>query len=369
MKKQSNCSIVIVHLRNVKKNNNMHHFKCFISAITIALTLSGCVQLGSKHVETQRSSYTDVIALSDKQELLANIVRAKYNDPPVFLQIKTITVAPSIRFATNSNVSYNTATNGVGSLLAPTVEYKNEPRIILAPLEGAEFANELLVPTGLMPVYLMLINGFSFDKIADLMLVSVNGISNSRNASVDERKDFRRAVESIQALIQQEVLYVTVSAESVKNGISRLEVKIKDDRKLHPELLTLRQLLNINPESNVIPISIGQESEPNEITVHTRSLLSIINYLSSYVEVPPQDTSKVWPVNHSSELSKPIDIQYSLTRPANSDVAVMHRGNWFYIADTDIDSQNALYLLRIMFDLQAERNGNTGNLLLTLPVQ
>ncbi|WP_395342327.1 hypothetical protein PN836_000695 [Ningiella sp. W23] len=335
----------------------------------LSLSIGACTQLGSNQVETQRNSYTDVIALSDKQELLSNIVRAKYNDPPVFLQIKTITVAPSIRFASNANLSYDTRESGLGTSIGPSIEYKDEPRIILSPLEGAEFANELLLPTGLMPVYLMLINGFSFDKIADLMLISVNDISNRRSASLEERKKFRQTVQLIQSLIDQGVLYVTVSAQSVKDGISNLNVKVKNDQGLHPELLVLMQLLDIKIENGDIPISIGQEAGVNKINVHTRSLLSVINYLSNYVDVPEMDKSKVWPVDFSNETQRPIHVRTSDGEPTNADVAINHRGQWFYIDETDIDSQNALYLLRVMFDLQAERNENSSNLLLTLPVQ
>ena len=41
---------------------------------------------------------------------------------------------------------------------------------------------------------------------------------------------------------------------------------------------------------------------------------------------------------------------------------------WFYIKDTDINSQNTLYLLHIVFDMQAQIS-NSNNLQLTLPIR
>ncbi len=332
--------------------------------------LNACTHLGPQHVETQRNSYSDIIALSEKQELLANIVRAKYNDPPVFLQIKTITVAPSLRMRTGLNVSYDSNEGGLASSIGPSIEYTEEPRIIFSPLSGSEFASELLLPTGLMPMYLMLVNGFRFDKVANLALISINDISNLRSSSKQERNKFRNVIETIQDLINQGIIYVTVTEQSIIEGLSELTVKVKNNNMFHPKVIELVTLLNLDIKSlNEIQIKIGQSADVNHINVHTRSLLSVINYLSNYVEVPEADINQVWPVNFSTELNRPIDIKHSVQEPFNAHVSIKHRGHWFFIDETDIESQNSLYLLRIMFDLQSERDENSNSLLLTLPVQ
>ena len=336
----------------------------------LSVSVFACTTLGPRTMEFQRNSYTEIIALSEKQELLANIVRAKYNDPPVFLQIKTITVAPSLRMQSGMSLSYSANATGLDSSIGPSVEYKEEPRIIFAPLSGAEFANELLLPTGLMPLYLMMVNGFKFDKIANLGLVSINDISNHRAAPEHERVRFRSVVEKIQTLIDDNVIYVSVNQNSIEAGLNELSVNIKGENGVHPELTELMTLLNVKIENPAdIKIKIGQTADPNHINVHTRSILAIINYLSNYVETPNTDKEIVWETDSYGAQNRPITIKFANQKPADAHVAVSHRGHWFFIEKSDIESQNSLYLLQIMFDLQAERDENNSNLLLTLPLQ
>ena len=336
----------------------------------ILTTISACTNLGPKLIESQKNSYTEIIALSEKQELLSNIVRAKYNVPPVFLQVQTITVAPSLRVQSGTNLSYNSNDSGLVSSLGPSIEYKEEPRIIFTPLSGAEFASELLVPTGLVPVYLMLVNGFRFDKVANLALVSINDISNLRSAPEQERNKFKRVIETIQRLIEEDIVYVTVSEKSINEGLSELTVKVNENNWPHHELIELTKIMNLDMQSfDEISIKMGKRAGINHINVQTRSLLAIINYLSNFVEVPKFDEQKVWPVDFFDEKNRPITIKYSESKPNNAYVSINYKGRWFYIDETDVDSQNSLYLLRILFDLQSERDAKNNNLLLTLPVQ
>jgi hypothetical protein len=129
-------------------------------------------------------------------------------------------------------------------------------------------------------------------------------------------------------------------------------------------------LLNVKIENPAdIKIKIGQTADPNHINVHTRSILAIINYLSNYVETPNTDKEIVWETDSYGAQNRPITIKFANQKPADAHVAVSHRGHWFFIEKSDVESQNSLYLLQIMFDLQAERDENNSNLLLTLPLQ
>jgi hypothetical protein len=116
----------------------------------------------------------------------------------------------------------------------------------------------------------------------------------------------------------------------------------------HSEVIELVNLLNLDLKSlDEIQIKIGQSADAIHINVHTRSLLSVINYLYNYVEVPDADINQVWPVDFSTEFNRPIDIEHAAQEPLNAHVSVKHRGHWFFI---DEDSISLLLMMPVQLD-------------------
>ena len=104
-----------------------------------------------------------MLSVTDKEELLANIVRLAYLDAPVFLQVNSVTAAPSIEYGTESEISLGDGGRPSPLVLGkPKLIVKDVPTIVYKPLLGKEFAGELLMPFDIRPVFLMLDNGFDF---------------------------------------------------------------------------------------------------------------------------------------------------------------------------------------------------------------
>ncbi|MCP4578370.1 MAG: hypothetical protein GY846_19025 [Deltaproteobacteria bacterium] len=63
--------------------------KTFLAAVVL-LFLAGCGSIGPGNVTRDRFGYTDAIAESWKKQMLLNMVKMRYVDVPVFLDIATI---------------------------------------------------------------------------------------------------------------------------------------------------------------------------------------------------------------------------------------------------------------------------------------
>ena len=57
-----------------------------------------------------------------------------------------------------------------------------------------------------------------------------------------------------------------------------------------------------------------------------------------------------------------------MKQPDRGDPAVFYKGYWFYIAADDLRSRNTLFLIRLLFNLQAQSSGGDP-VQLTLPVR
>ena len=110
------------------------HLRASLASAALGLAtllMSGCFSPGPGSIQNQRGSYTEVLALTDREELLVNIVRLAYCDAPVFLQVSGVTASPSIEYGTSDSepVSWNT-------LLLPTGSWNWSPAARPTPAAG-----------------------------------------------------------------------------------------------------------------------------------------------------------------------------------------------------------------------------------------
>ena len=91
--------------------------------------------------------------------------------------------------------------------------------------------------------------------------------------------------------------------------------------------------------------------------------MGILFYLSHNAEVPELHEKAGLVTRTRSNGSEVFDwnnvtgdlfrVRSSAARPASSFVVVPYRGNWFYIADNDLESKSTFMLLTQLFNLQA----------------
>jgi hypothetical protein len=346
-------------------------FTLFPIGLTAATTLwlTGCVSRGPSSISQQRGPYTEVLSLTDQQELLANIVRLAYLDAPVFLQVTSVTASPSVEYGTESELRLGdgSAPNPL-ALAKPKLVIKDAPTITYKPLLGREFSSELLMPFDIRPVFLMLDNGFDFSVVAQLLFKQLNHLSNARSARSEERAEFRRVTDAIAHLLRSGELHLGTPDEGLRSG-GRVVATLTDNALSSPEGELIVRTLGLDPQLKRYELKSGLQGSADTIAVSSRSLLALLSYLSNYVEPPAAHTALVWPTDARRDLDPLIRIASSNTRPDNADPAIFYKGYWFYVRADDLRSRNTLFLLRLLFNLQAQSASSQGDVQLTLPVR
>jgi hypothetical protein len=336
----------------------------------IAVSLTGCMSFGPLSVDRDRFDYINAIASSWKQQTLLNIVKMRYADTPVFLEVGQIisgyqlsggvTVGGSL----SSSSAYGDILNlgGAGT-------YTDRPTITYTPLTGAHFIQVMMTPIPPPNLFKLAQQGWPIDLLLQMGAQSINGLSNRKGGARGHAADpdFIRLLAALQRLQASGAveLRVEVTKETKQEGT----VMVISPKPLPPDVeadrTLIRKLLGLRPDLQEFKILYGALSgNDNEVAVQTRSAFQILNLLGSHVEVPPEhiaDGRTYPPITESADmtLSMPrlIRIHADKSSPADAFAAVKYSDYWYWIDNRDFRSKGVFTFLMIMMTL-AEKGEN-----------
>jgi hypothetical protein len=207
---------------------------------SIALSLPGCMSFGPPSVDRDRFDYINAIANSWKQQTLLNIVKIRYADTPVFLDVGQIIsgyqlqAAVAIGGSLSSSSVYGDIFN-----LGSTGSFIDKPTITYTPMTGAHFMHVLMTPIPPPSLLMLIEQGWPVDMLVQVGVQRVNGISNSmggmRGYAPDP--DFGKLMAALQRLQASRAigLRVEVSQDSKQAGtvMTIIQYPCPKDMELH----------------------------------------------------------------------------------------------------------------------------------------
>ena len=112
----------------------------------LALCLAGCAGIGPATVSRDRFDYTEAISDSWKKQMLLNMVKIRYADTPVFLDVSSVISQYQIAGQVNLGATINNSPWSSSQALGATGQYVDRPTITYAPLMGDRFARSMMAP-------------------------------------------------------------------------------------------------------------------------------------------------------------------------------------------------------------------------------
>jgi hypothetical protein len=392
-------------------------------ALCTTLLLTGCI-FGPGAIKRSRAQYNQAIQRTQDEQLLLNLVRLRYRDTPLFLEVTS--VSTQYTFDGGASTSGTAVEGGPDSVgFGLSAGYSEKPTVTLSPLQGKDFVERVLTPVSIETVLTLTRAGWSVERVLRLCANHLNGLDNAsnttgptptdapRHAQFAEAANLLRTLQLAGALEVGQVggratLSEPLAAERVSaadliaaaekgyrfeaaNGSGLLKLTGDAPRlvmEFHPApaqeeaTARLRELLNLDASESHVGVSVGatgpRSSEPgDQLIVGTRSLMGTLYFLSNAVEVPDDHGERGLVTTTLDEAGQPFDwtrVTGDLLRvhsqtwpPVGAAVAVQHRGHWFYIDDTDLNSKSTFALLSQLFALQAGGAESTTPVL-TLPI-
>lgn len=332
-------------------------------AVALVLGLAGCTSFGAPSIDRDRFDYVNAVASSWKQQTLLNIVKLRYADTPVFLEVGQIISGYQLEGTVGLAGTLNSQSlvgNELG--LATGARYTDRPTITYTPLTGAHFIQVLMTPIPPPALFRLVEAGWPVDMLLQLTAQSINGVSNRRAGARGQAADpdFARLLTAL-ARIQASGaigLRVKVSEETKQEGTIMtirqrgLPPEVQADREL------VRELLGLRPGLEEFEVVYGTVSErDDQIAIQTRSGFQIMNQLGSDVEVPAEHIAELRtyapPPTPPGDPTLPpsVRILSGTSTPDDAFTAVKYREHWYWIEDRDFRSKGTFTFLMIILTL------------------
>ncbi len=350
------------------------------SWLAAVMMIAGCAHLGPKTITVDRFDYSTAIADSWKQQTLLNIVKLRYMDLPVFVDVASIVSGYSLQTGVSVGGTNSTkgAIQGNFASIGGQAIYTDRPTITYVPLTGEKFLSGLLTPIDPKKIFFMLQSGYAADFILGLTVESLNGVRNRSAAAGVMREadpDFLRALQLMREVQAAGAVGMRVEEDKTKGSTAVMFFR-RDDvpAGIVEKQAELRRLLKMpaEPQKFTLIYSPVRGAE-NELAVNSRSMLQIMGAFASYLDVPEEhlmDHSALPAFENSvsAEGQSSVRIHSGKDKPASAFAAVQYRNHWFWIEDGDFQTKRALTAVMFFFTL-AETGGNEKLPLITIPAQ
>ena len=342
----------------------------------VVLFLSGCAAMGPTTIARDRFDYATAVADSWKRVTLLNIVKLRYGDTPVFLEVDSIINQYSFEGELSAGASFsggllkNNASVGAGG------KYTDRPTITYSPITGHKFAKSLLKPIPPTALLSLIQAGWPANFLFLVCVRAINGIYNQSAARLlirEEDPEWDRLLAVFTRIQQSGGLGMRIERKDGKESSVMFFPK-KLDEAMAQEFVILKELLGLNPEAREFNLAYGSiPKDDREIAILTRSMIEITAELAARVEVPARDVAenraspglydKVYP---AGDAQGKVRIQSSSEEPEDAFITVRYRNHWFYIDDRDYLSKRMFSFLMFLFTL-AETGGGARAPVITIP--
>jgi hypothetical protein len=352
-----------------------------VATIAATVLFTGCHGLGPGSVARDRFDYSASISESWKRQTLLNIVKLRYLDPPIFVDVGQIVAGYSFETGINASGSFP-ETSGLGgntAVVGGSARFTDRPTITYTPLTGNKFVQSLMTPLPPDAVFFTVQSGYAADAVFSAAVGAMNGLKNQESTIAGTSPpdpDFVRALELLRKIQLSGAVGMRVQQDAQKRQTTLVTFRSQNiSEQTVAEIRELRRLLHLDPDATELKLVFGATaSNDKELAILTRSLLHIMNTMAAQVEVPPEHvaagraTPGAVAGATGAEPQRLVRILSSKDKPADAFVAIPYRDHWFWIDDRDLKTKRAFAFMMMLFTLSD--TGEKDHLpLITIPAQ
>jgi hypothetical protein len=334
-----------------------------------ACALSGC-GIGPVTMERDRLDYQTALSESWKRQILLNLVRLRYAEAPVFLEVTSIISQYTAETQLNAATTLHNPHWWREDVFGASGTISDRPTVTYMPMAGEKFARSLFTPIPPATIVALVQSGWPVDTVFRLTCSSINGIRNRTSGPIMGRAGDPQFEELLEVLRRLQ-LDDTIAARVEKKN-NREQAVVILGRNVSPQVgsdgARGREMLGLDPNAKEFRLVYGAlASDKTELAMLTRSMSHLLMELSACVEVPPEHVAggKTYQASDDKKAVSFIRIHSGAGKPSNAFATVSYRGYWYWVDDGDLNSKRMLSLIMMFFSL-VETGGASGAPIVTV---
>lgn len=341
------------------------------------LFLGGCGSIGPRTVTKDRFDYTTAIAESWKSQMLLNIVKIRYSDTPVFIDVSSVISQVGIENTINVSAGWSFPPTSNNQSVGSSTKFGEKPTITYTPLSGEKFTKSLLTPIPPSALLFLIQGGWPVRLLFELCVKAINDLDNRSTApgfARTEDPQFQTLVGLLERIQKSGALGMRVTKKDNRDA-SVMSFRRKVAPEVGQEVADVRKLLGINPDAEETAVTYGSTAtRDDEVAMLTRSIMDIIIEMSSQIDAPAQHVADKRTYATSPEIGQGagqtqpfIKVFASKEKPEDTFVSIQNRDHWFWVDDRDRASKARFTFLMVLFSL-VETGTVTQAPLVTIPI-
>lgn len=345
---------------------------CRMAVVSLWLcvgVVSGC-GIGPETMARDRLDYQTALSESWKRQILLNLVRLRYADAPVFLEVTSIINQYSAGAQVNAGTTLHSPSWWHEDVFGGSAAYSDKPTITYVPMTGEKFARSLFTPLPPATLASLVQAGWPVDMVFRLTCSSVNGIRNQSRGPAMRRPGDPRFEELLAALRRIQLDDTIATRVEKKGTVETAFIILGQDssKQEQADKTRVRELLGLEPNAKEFHLVYGMVPlGKTDLTLQTRSMSQLLMELAGCIDVPEEHakSGKTFVGPERKDSTSFIRIRSGVSRPSNAFAEVRYRGYWYWVDDEDYPSKRMLSLMMMFFSL-VETSGGAGAPIVTV---
>ena len=349
--------------------------RVFPIAIGLCTMLASCSSYGPKSMDRDQLDYGNSIGENWKNQMLANIVKLRFVDMPVFVDVGSIVAGYSLTTAVQGRVGFSDSftgsdTQGIGA----NGSFTDRPTITYMPKTGDEYLRAILEPVSPRKLLSLVQAGYSAELLFTWSVQAINGIHNwsasaaGTKAADAEFLEFVRLMQELQGL--GAVGFELESDSENKHDI----ILVLDKRDLAESTLQksrrVGEIIGLDPAQDRYRVIYAPfKIDSATLSIQTRSVMQMLGAMAGFIDVPAESASFAMPGYDLSQTSMlPFHVLSGPDKPDQSFARVKYGDYWYWIENSDISSKRVFTLMLFITTLTNQATDDNVPVL-TIPTQ
>jgi hypothetical protein len=287
--------------------------------------------------------------------MLLNVVRIRYADAPVFMDVTSVILSYTLLANANVAASLFSSASPNELTVGASGTFANTPTVTYQPMTGDRFMKSMLRPIPPAGMLQMLQIGWSGEMLLRIGVASINGLRNStRGSAADPR--FDQLVAAVSRLQRAGGLNIRIEQQKEGEAVIFALPIPPGAGAMSADRAEIQRLLGLESGATEYSLTFGlTPRSPTEIAVLTRSMIEIMADFGAGIDLPDADRTegRALPTlaADGAPASQLVHVLSGPSAPADAYAAIPYRGRWYWVDDRDLTSKVRFTLLMILSSL------------------